>query len=592
MSNNDQKAKTEKSKRTLNRRELLKLGAMAGSAAIVTSKGFHASGQRLRINYGGGGSGSFPLCNDRCYSNCPTISPPVTPFMAALPIPPVAQPSQLTPAPTLAANTAGGEAPRANHQRWTEFLPAVYYDFHAQEFNHSFHPQYPSQPVWGYNGRAPGPVIKARYGTPILVRVHNDLPANHIGFGDPRIVTHLHGGHTASESDGFAGEFYASGLFKDHHYPNILAGYDTFGVDPITGLRGDTRETEGFLFYHDHRVDFTAANNYKGLQGFYLMFDPLDSDNENDPNPAAFRLPSGQYDIPMIFNDKSFGSNKILAFDDFNLDGFIGDQFLVNGAIQPYLQVARRKYRFRLVNGGPSRFYQFFMSSGQNFTRISSDGNLLPAPITQQSVTLGVAERVDVIVDFAQYNIGTQVYLQNRMEQCNGRGPTGNTISPGVNVLRFDVTSNAADPSRVPATLRPLPSVDTSQAVTTRYWKFDNRNGQWTVNDRVFDINRVDATVRKGTAEIWDLKNEGRDWSHPIHIHLESFQVISVNGSYWNYGGVPPDNSGRKDVITLGPRDEVQVFIRFREWTGKYVMHCHNQIHEDHAMMIRYDVVP
>ena len=586
------KKKKQKSLRTLSRREILKLGAMTGGAAILSSTSLRARAQISQSSYGGG-SGSFPLCNDRCYSNCPTASPPVTPFMAALPIPPVAQPvSSLDPAPTLNANTAGGEAPRAAHQRWSEFMPTVFYDIHAQEFNHSFHPQYPLQPVWGYNGYTPGPIIKARYGTPILARFRNDLPANHIGFGDPRISTHLHGGHTASESDGFASEFYASGLFKDNHYANILAGYDTFGVDPITGLRGDGRETEGFLWYHDHRVDFTAQNQHKGLLGFYLMFDPRDSDNENDPNPNAFRLPSGQYDIPMVFHDRTFGSNKILTFDMFNIDGVLGDQFLVNGKIQPYLQVARRKYRFRLLNGGPSRFYQFFLSSGQNFTRISSDGNLLPAPITQQSVLLSVAERADVIIDFSQYNIGDQIYLQNRMEQCNGRGPTGNLINPGVNVLRFDVTSNAPDPSQVPSTLRQLPPIDTSQAVTTRYWSFDERNGQWVINGRVFDINRVDAQVRKGTAEIWNLKNEGRDWSHPIHIHLESFQVISDNSRYWYQGGVSQDDSGRKDVIRLGPRDEVQVFIRFREWTGKYVMHCHNTVHEDHAMMIRFDVVP
>lgn len=601
MSNQEKPDKKEQAASKLSRRRMLKLSAMTGSAAILTSKGFRAGGQSK--TYGGGGSSSFPLCNSRCYSNCPTVSPAVTPFLVALPIPPVAQPTTLSPAPTLSANTGAGEAPRADHQRWQEFLPSVYYDFHAQEFNHSFHPQYPTQPVWGYNGYSPGPIIKARYGTPIVVRMRNDLPANHIGFGDPRISTHLHNGHTASESDGFPGDFYASGLFKDHHYANILAGYDTFGPDPVTGLRGDPREAMGFLWYHDHRIDFTAQNTYKGLTGFYLLFDNQDSGNESDTNPAAFRLPSGAYDIPMIFTDKSFDGNGYLVFDTFNVDGVLGDRFLVNGLIQPYLRVARRKYRFRLLNGGPSRFYQFFLSSGQNFTQISTDGNLLPAPVSKQSIVLSVAERADVIIDFSQFNLGDQLYLQNRMEQCNGRGPTGNLISPGVNVLRFDVTSDAPDPSRVPATLRQLPPVDTSQAVTTRYWDFDNRNGQWVVNGRVFDPNRVDAQVKRGTAEIWNLSG-GRDWSHPIHIHLEEVQIISVNGSRWdnnwgsswgNWGsnsGVPQDRQGRRDMIRLGPGDQAQVFVRFREWTGKYAMHCHNIVHEDHAMMVRFDVVP
>ncbi len=500
-------------------------------------------------------------------------SPPTRPFVVELPIIPVAQAvPALNPAPDI--NPVAGEAPRAPHQRWNEFLPRKFYDIHEREADHSFHPDLPLSKIWGYNGLFPGPTFHARYGEPIVVRFRNELPANHVGFGSPEIITHLHGGHTASESDGWPGDFYASGLFKDNHYPNFFAG-------------GDPREAEGTLHYHDHRVDFTAQNVYKGLHGFYLLFDALDSGDETDPNPQAFRLPSGEFDIPLVIEDKQFTPDGELFFDPFEFDGFLGDKFVVNGVIQPFLKVARRKYRFRLLNSGPSRFYQFFLSSGQPFIQISNDGNLLPRPLTVASVRLSVAERADVIIDFSNYRIGDQIFLLNRLAQDDGRGPNGDLLNPGTPLLRFDVDRDAPDPSRVPDTLRPLPEIDLTQVARVRRWEFKRDQGAWSVNGEFFNLNEVRAAPKQGTAEIWVLENGGGGWSHPIHIHLEEFQILSRNGQ-------PPSpvEVARKDVVELGPGDEVRVFMRFRDFLGKYPAHCHNTVHEDHAMMFRWDVVP
>src|SRR5262249_45407948 len=161
----------------------------------------------------------------------------------------------------------------------------------------------PPSRVWGFNGTFPGPTFQERYGVPVLVRFRNELPANHVGFGIPSVITHLHNGHTASESDGFPLDFYPTGQHKDHHYPNVLAGYDAFPP------RGDEHEALGTLFYHDHRIDFTAQNVYRGLAGFYLLFDERDSGDETDANPMAFNLPSGAFDVPLMFSDKRFTSD-------------------------------------------------------------------------------------------------------------------------------------------------------------------------------------------------------------------------------------------------------------------------------------------
>ncbi|WP_437688325.1 multicopper oxidase family protein [Sorangium sp. So ce176] len=547
----------------LTRRDLIKMGLIAGSGFLVTKGGLSA---RAALSAPG--------------------SPPTEPFVQPLLIPPVAQPVSLTPAP--GELRVAGEAPRATHQFWSRFRPRRTYELEAREFQHRFHPELPASTVWGWGGTVPGRTIMARYGEPIVVRFRNRLRtvAAHRGFGRPELTTHLHNMHTATESDGFPTDFYPTGLFKDHHYLNAFAGFDTPEFAPL----GDPREALGTLWYHDHRVDFTSQNVYRGLAGFYLVFDELDSGDEQDRNPRALRLPSGEFDVPLMITDRVFDEDGQLFFDLFNLDGILGDKFIVNGRIQPFFKVARRKYRFHILNAGPSRFYEFFLSNRLPFTIISSDGNLLPSPVTSRSVRVAVAERVDVIVDFSDTNIGDRIILENRLEQDDGRGPTGDILPAGRGnaVLRFDVDRDAPDPSRVPASLRPLPAINVAEAAAVRVWELDRRRGAWAINDEFFDVNVVRASPRRNTAEIWILRNDSGGWSHPVHIHLEEFRILSIDGA------PPPARlAGRKDVIEIGRANgsEVQLFMRFRDFVGRYPMHCHNTVHEDHAMMLRWDVV-
>jgi FtsP/CotA-like multicopper oxidase with cupredoxin domain len=234
-------------------------------------------------------------------------------------------------------------------------------------------------------------------------------------------------------------------------------------------------------------------------------------------------------------------------------------------------------------------------------TLIATDGNLLPIPLPMDgvtmpsNVTMAPAERMDVVIDFTNYNDGDEIYLVNRMQQSSGRGPDYQLMNPGVPVLKFIVqgTQPAADPSRVPAVLRqvPVPSATELQTAVHRSWEFARSDGAWTVNGLFFDKNIARATVTRAapgtpaTAEIWTLKNGGGGWSHPIHVHFEECQILSRNGA-----PPPIHERGRKDVVNLHPEEEVKVFFRFRDFTGKYVMHCHNVVHEDHAMMIRFDM--
>lgn len=568
---------------TLSRRDAIKLGAVTGAATIITSR-------KSRAQTGDGYPDDSPPPPEICGQQ-PTNSPPTRPFLQALPIPPAAIPRPfLIPAPTLTANVFAGEAARPPHQRWTEFFPKVLYELRARPAMHQFHPDIPPTYVWGFDGKVPGPTFIAHYGAPALVRIFNHLPESHTGFGINEITVHLHNGHTPFESDGFANDFYGPRLWKDFHYPNVLAGYDAFPP------KGDWREAMGTLWYHDHRHSFTSPNTYRGLAGMYLLFDDRDTGNEYDIRPTALRLPApyGVYDIPIVISEKLFCADGQL-FANNTLGGVPAstDKFCINGAIQPYFRVYRRKYRFRVLNSGPVRAYSLSLSNGWPFKVIATDGNLLRSPVEVTTLPVAVAERYDFVLDFSQAQTGEKIYLLNGQPQFVGVTPNP-PLPPGIDIenvlMRFDVIGNPPlpDNSRVPSILTEYPPADESQAVTTREWDFDFSGGVMVINGQVFDPDVPAASIPKGTAEIWILRNKlpAAFWSHPVHIHFEEFRVLERNGAT-----PPPLEQGRKDVINLPPNNEVKVFMRFRDFKGKYMMHCHNMNHEDNFMLVRWDVV-
>jgi len=203
-----------------------------------------------------------------------------------------------------------------------------------------------------------------------------------------------------------------------------------------------------------------------------------------------------------------------------------------------------------------------------------------------------VAERADVIIDFTKL-AGKTLYLENRPKQTDGRGPIDHTIlaaGQGNLVLKIIVDGHEAEGSKDPATITKfydLPSTNVTPRVK-RTFEFDNESGGWTINEKFFDCNEARFTVQENSVEQWTLFNDEDEWEHPIHIHLVEFQTLSINGR-------PPATSpliqtGRKDVLRLEGDGRATLFFRFRDFHGKYPLHCHNTIHEDHAMMLRFDV--
>jgi FtsP/CotA-like multicopper oxidase with cupredoxin domain len=305
------------------------------------------------------------------------------------------------------------------------------------------------------------------------------------------------------------------------------------------------------------------------------------------------RLPSGvgRYDIPLILQDKKFDSGGNLGYNQFESEGFVGNLFFVNGKVHPYFKAEGRKYRFRLINGSLTRYFEMYLGDESdrfhNFTFIASDGNLLERPLTLQKILLGMAERADIIVDFSKYPPGTKLYLVNRLEQIDPRKPTGKLLNPGIRMLRFEVGPRTPDNSVIPAYLRALTPIDRNAAKIIRSFRFERNNGQWSINGKFWNPERVDAAPKLNVPEIWKLQSDSGGWAHPIHVHLDDFRILSIDGK-----PPPPEWRGRKDVLSLLPGDAAEILVEFRDFTGKYMMHCHQQAHEDHAMMIRFDVVP
>jgi len=259
------------------------------------------------------------------------------------------------------------------------------------------------------------------------------------------------------------------------------------------------------------------------------------------------------------------------------MGGVLGDVILVNGAPWPKLEVANTRYRFRILNSSNARRYELALDPAprgeSSFVQIGSDGGLLAAAIPHSTIRIAPAERFDVIVDFSKYQPGSVVTLRNSADE----GAMGQ-------IMQFHVTRRERDDSVIPSRLSEFDTLDPADAIATRAFDFSyqRRSRIWTINGKPFDPARMDARPSLGTTEIWRFQT---DFSHPLHLHLVHFQVISHSGR------PGPFDAGWKDTIDLSPGQTASIVIRFRGYRGRYVFHCHNLEHEDMAMMGNFEVV-
>ena len=507
----------------------------------------------LKLGLAGGVALAFPLgaCSGEGSTGTLLQSRAKLPeqFEVPLPIPPVLEP----------VRTAAGIDYYEMTQRVgrTEILPGL------------------ETEVWGYEGIFPGPTIESRSGRKIAVRQTNDLPVP--------VSTHLHGGRTPPESDGYPTDL----IMPKKMHDRSMGGHGSMVMGGSRHHKDYTYPLEqraATLWYHDHRMDFTGPQVWRGLAGFHIV-----RDEEEDALP----LPKGEKEIPLMICDRSFdedGSflypsldpslqNKPGVEDDY-MDGVLGDTILVNGAPWPVLQVSNTRYRFRILNASNARRYELALRPGNApFIQVGSDGGLLGAPIPHRTITIAQAERFDVVVDFSKYAVGDEVTLKNRM----GEGRTAD-------VMRFRVTNKENDGSTVPKRLSDMTEFDRlgeSNADHTREFRFtrvgDEGRAMWGINGEPFDPGHMAARPELGSTEVWHLRTAPA--SHPIHLHLVHFKVLSRN----NRKPLPTD-AGWKDTVDLTSGEEAHVLVRFEDYRGRYVFHCHNLEHEDMMMMANFEV--
>ncbi|HEX5254562.1 MAG TPA: multicopper oxidase family protein [Mycobacterium sp.] len=425
--------------------------------------------------------------------------------------------------------------------------------------------------AWTYGGTFPGPTIVSRSGRRAVIRHHNALPVP--------VAVHLHGGHTPPDSDGYPLDLIEPQA--THTITHDSGMHSTMSRNSVVGQREyvyPMQQRAATLWYHDHRMSYTGQAVWRGLAGFHIVHD----DEERDlPLPKAHR------DIPLMITDRSFAADGSFQYPLTDggdvaapyMNGVLGDVVLVNGAPWPVLDIDPARYRFRVLNASNARHYRLQLDppppEGPAFTQIGSDGGLLASPLTHDAIDIAPAERFDIVVDFSHYRPGTRVQLINTLG-----------TQSSAQVMRFDVVgTERSDDSAIPQRLsKSFVPLDRSRATTTRTFLFgQGRAGVWMINNKPYQPGVPVATPRIGDVEVWRFITDIR---HPIHVHLNHFQVLSRNNK-------PPGrfDQGWKDTLDVAPAEAVEVIVRFTDYQGTYLVHCHNLEHEDMAMMADFVTV-
>jgi spore coat protein A, manganese oxidase len=528
---------------SLSRREFLRKSSLA-AGALLTQQGAPVK-QTLRAR--------------------PALDPStLAQFVDPLPIPAAAQSVDTRPSP---ANPA---------------VKIPYYRIAMRACETQVHRNLKPTKMWGFGGSFPGPTFDLHSGQEVLVEWANELPRGHFlpidhtlhgaetGQPDVHAVAHLHGGRVPPKSDGFPEDWLVPGKSAVYHYPN---GQDA-----------------AMLWYHDHAMGINRLNIFAGLAGAYIL---------RDKSEDALHLPAGKYELPLILTDRMFDKDSQLYYpvsDKPNspwIPEFFGDANLVNGKLYPYLEVAPRKYRFRVLNASNGRFYRLALSTKQSFYQIGTDQGLLPAPVPVQRIVIAPGERLDLIVDFKDNAGGTLIL---------------NDVYTAMMQFRV-ANSSVKDDSELPSSLAALETLRESAASKTRLLSLDEIDDlvqqpvKMLLNGKRWS-DPVTENPTLNSTEIWSFVNPTDD-SHPIHLHLVRFQILDrqkidnfafVSKKELRRTGpvVPPDpaEAGWKDTVRAEPGMLTRIIVPFHGFTGRYVWHCHILEHEDNEMMRPYDVLP
>lgn len=384
--------------------------------------------------------------------------------------------------------------------------------------------------AWAYNGLMPGPTFRAARGSSAQIALVN-------GLGQ-ETITHWHGMLVDDANDGHP----RFAIPPGGQYPY------NFTINQRAAMN----------WYHPHPHMLTGEQVAMGLAGGFIV---------TDAEEAALGLPGAPYEVPLVLRDASFDRAGNLKYVSKN-GGFLGSTPLVNGTLNPRLDVDTALYRFRILGGANARIFGLVLGNGAPFHLIGNDGGLLPASVSVARIDVAPGERVDVLVDFRSLAVGSRVMLRDARS--------------GWDLLEFAVVRGVNDTTPVPATLSAIGPLTAPRR--TRDFSFD---GMSRINGQTYALDRIDFQVPFGEVERWRFRTNGNA-PHPVHVHGASFQVVSRTGGR---GQLFPWEQGWKDTVLLEDGETVEVLIRFDAFRGLYLMHCHKLEHEDMGMMSNFEVV-
>lgn len=460
-----------------------------------------------------------------------------------------------------------------------------------------------------------GPTIRVKKGQKIRIRFQNNLPEGSI--------VHWHGMHVPEQYDG--------------HPKDVINSGDTYIYEY------EVMNRAGTYWYHPHPHGRTGPQVYNGLAGLLLV---------TDEEEQKLNLPEGEFDLPVVIQDRTFDKNNQLVYLKNRMDrmnGFLGDRILINGNPEKTLKLkAGCAYRLRLLNGSNSRIYKLAWNDGSPITVFGIDGSLLSAPRDIPYLMLGPAKRADVWLDLSNKPVGTEIILKNasfplEVMSDGMMGQRGMMMGSGESslpqgseypVFNVQAAESGKNDYALPRQLIRLDYIDPSTAKNLnnpRQFVFAMDHMQWTINGRTWESTGVadEETVKLGSTEVWELINgggmNGRDDSegmmdgqgmmgndsgmmngggmmgnmmqmpHPVHIHQVQFNILERNVSdvdpqLWNAIKDGFINEGWQDTVLLMPGMKARVILQFKDFKGLFVYHCHNLEHEDMGMMRNFKI--
>jgi len=501
------------------------------------------------------------------------------------------------------------------------------YAFTQKQIRRQLHPDLPPTPFWAYDdgsglvGQAGsfGMALVAQTGTPLTVSFTHGLPQTYPAWipvdtrltplgNHVRLMTHLHGGFVAADSDG-----------------NPMVTPNGFGPGETQNVLYTNQAPQmpaSLLWFHDHGLGATRLNVFAGLAAAYIVRDQHDTGAE--PNPIG--IPGGAYEIPLVIQDRQFNADGTFLYPVSDIPGatwigeYFGDVMLVNGKVWPFLEVEPRMYRLRILNGCNARILGLDIG-GPALWQIGAEGGMFDVPVAVKNMVLAPAERADILVDFSKF-AGETLVMKNHKPQK----PMSNPAPQLEQVMQIRVGTRVTHPgpgtipSSLPGRRASLPSPDVTRYITLN--EIDPEEVEWylNLNGVRFDQGPTTETPKVGTVEDWVYINMTGD-THPMHMHLVTFQVIgrtpfdveAYEEAHGDESGVPggidpaafatgpmepptPEERGFKDTVKANPGYLTRIRAKFELPTGvtapqKYVYHCHIVEHEDNDMMRPFTVI-